>query len=113
MAKPRRKLTVLRDDASGLPLFSARWLPEILAAPLPEEPLATCDSCAMLPPEGERFTTDSGYFSPKARCCTFVPLLANFLVGGLLLDPDPALTPGRTRVMERITRRSGVSPLGI
>jgi hypothetical protein len=110
--KGRISLPVLNDAPSGLPYFSAKWAPEILASELPTETLATCSDCAMRPPEGEEFTPEGPYFG-TTRCCTHVPTTANFLVGALFLDPDPALEDGRTRAAARIAKRAGLSPLGL
>lgn len=96
-----------------IPALQAGWLAELLGVPLPDEPHATCESCAMLPPPGERFTPGGAYFNPATKCCTFTPTLANFLVGRLLLDPDPALREGRERVRARIQARAAVTPMGV
>ena len=85
-------LPVLADDPSGLPLFSARWVPAILGAPLPAEQTATCDACVMLPPEGEAYRHDGPYFGPQTKCCTHVPRLTSFLAGGILLERDGAMS---------------------
>jgi hypothetical protein len=109
----RRRLPLLADDPSGLPVFSARWVPAILGAPLPAESAATCDACVMLPPEGEPYRHDGPYFNPATKCCTYVPRLASFLAGGILLDRDGALSEGRRRLEARLAARTGLTPLGL
>jgi hypothetical protein len=111
--KPPRKLSVLTDDPSGLPLFSARWIPALLGAPLPREQAATCDACVMLPPEGEPYRHEGPYFNPATKCCTYVPRLASFLAGAILLDPDAAMAEGKRRLEARMAARTGLTPLGL
>jgi hypothetical protein len=109
----RRRLPVLTDDPTGLPLFVARWVPALLGSPLPHERTATCDECVMLPPDGEPHRHDGPHFGPETKCCTYVPRLASFLAGAILLDVDPALADGRRRVEARIAARTGLTPLGL
>jgi hypothetical protein len=98
----RRALPVLDDPAEALPALQARWLGAVLRAPLPREEGATCDRCAMLEGEGLRF-------SPETRCCTFLPALANFLVGGGLREGGAAAHSLRAR----LATGAGLSPLGL
>jgi hypothetical protein len=110
---PRKTLPVLTDDPGGLPLFSARWVPAILGAPLPAEQTATCGACVMLPPDGEAYRHDGAYFNPATKCCTYVPRIASFLAGAILLDGDPAMADGKRRLEARIAARTGLTPLGL
>ena len=96
-----------------LPGHGERWLEAVLGSMPAEEPRTTCEDCAMLPPDGVPFEIDGEYFSPETKCCTHSPRLANFLVGGVLADPDPAMAEGRARMEARIARGAGVSPLGV
>lgn len=52
-------------------------------------------------------------FDSSVKCCTYVPDLANFLVGEALREHDPSTDPGRSSIIERIERGSGVTPLGL
>jgi hypothetical protein len=97
---------------STLPPLYAGWIGELLDGPLPPEPEATCERCAMLPADGRR-ATEGLYFHPEVKCCTYVPALPNFLVGRILADDDPALAAGRASVERRIDARAGVSPVGL
>jgi hypothetical protein len=94
-----------------LPPLYARWMAELLPAPIPAETEATCQKCAMC---GERGDSSSvAFFNPATKCCTYVPMLPNFLVGCILDDTDPAAAAGRTTVERRIEDRVGVTPLGL
>jgi Fe-S-cluster containining protein len=39
--------------------------------------------------------------------------MPNYLLGGILADPDPSLTDGKERVYAQITAKAGVTPYGI
>ena len=95
-----------------LPPLYAGWVEELLSGPVPEETRATCHNCAMLPRESDG-APDVLHFHPATKCCTFVPLLPNFLVGRILADSDPAGASGRRSVLERLRAADGVSPLGL
>lgn len=98
-----------------LPAFYRRFLPEYIAAePVQSETKATCANCAMCKTaETPQLHDRQEFFRPDAKCCTYHPSLPNFLIGGLLQDPNPALAEGRRRVEGRIARRSGVTPLEV
>jgi hypothetical protein len=53
------------------------------------------------------------YFSPSTKCCTYQPRLANFVVGQILADRDPANAAGRATVDARVQRGEMVRPLGL
>jgi hypothetical protein len=94
-----------------LPQLYGRWMNSLLGAPIPGERRATCDACAMCRPAGE--PSDDAYFDPKAKCCTYTPVLPNFLVGRILADGDPAMAEGRTSVLRRIEAQIAVTPIGL
>ncbi len=71
----------------------------------PSEPKATCADCVMC--AGVERSGSRVAFSPDVKCCSYLPQLANFLVGRSLLGP------GRESITARIARRSGVTPLGL
>jgi hypothetical protein len=83
---------------------------EILAAPVPDETVATCHDCAMCRPDAVAAPVS---FRPELKCCTYVPDLPNFIVGRILLDDDPASAAGRATVVERIRAGICVTPLGL
>ncbi len=97
--------------AGPLPPLYARWAAAFLPGPLPIEERATCDDCAMrgLKQQGPGAIE----FHPVTKCCTYLPELWNYLVGGILDDDDPALVPGRQSVGDRIAGRDAVTPLGL
>jgi hypothetical protein len=85
----------------------------LLRAPIEPETIATCHDCAMCAPVDAPAEPDTHYFNPSVKCCTFTPHLRNFIVGRILLDPDPAMARGRRSVEARIAAGSGVTPLGL
>jgi hypothetical protein len=100
------------------PLYNA-WIGELLQGPIPAESRATCDHCAMLsdsPGSTESEAQSSSndyYFDPNVKCCTYVPILHNFLVGRILTDTDPSAEQGRSTVLKRLNDGVGVTPLGL
>jgi hypothetical protein len=66
----------------------------------------------MLPPADAR-PGPAMFFDAHTKCCTYLPVLANFTVGRILDDADPALTAGRATVEARIEAGLGVVPLGL
>jgi hypothetical protein len=85
----------------------------LLPGPIPAEKAATCDHCAMLRPEDPENAPPATFFSPKTKCCTYLPELANFLVGRVLADESPEAAYGRATVEARIDTGLGVTPLGL
>jgi hypothetical protein len=106
-----------RQGAAGavepLPLLYGRWLGELLGAGVPREDKATCSTCAMCAGPGEKPDSRSIFFDPKVKCCTYVPELPNFLVGGILNDRDEAAAHGRAAMERRLAERVAVTPLGV
>ncbi len=95
-----------------LPPLYARWMADALGGSIPNETEATCSDCAMCTPASIDARAADGAFDPTTKCCTYLPALANYLVGAILADPstDPA---GRASVLARIDAGIGVSPLGL
>ena len=85
----------------------------LLDGDIPAETKATCDSCAMRPPEDASVPRGEMFYSPVTKCCTFLPELANYLVGRILNDDDPGLAAGRLTVERRIDAGVDVTPLGL
>jgi hypothetical protein len=87
---------------------------ECLAGEIPNEPKATCHDCAMCAPPGHISAPDDPvFYDPEAKCCTYMPMLWNFLVGALLEDESPEASAGRRTVEARIAAGIGVTPLGL
>jgi len=82
---------------------------DLLGAPIPGESRATCDACAMC----ESLAPGAESFNPATKCCTYLPVLPNYLVGGILADTSPEGAAGRASVEARIARRIAVTPLGL
>lgn len=77
------------NDATlaALPAPLDRWATELLGAAPPAERHATCENCAMCSSEPAQPGLRRITFSPRTRCCTYRPPLANHIVGRLLADP--------------------------
>lgn len=102
-------------ETAQLPSLYHPWIEALLGGSIPAEAEAPCNDCAMLPepgaaPSGSR---DALFFDPAVKCCTYVPALANFLVGNILLDRSPEMAAGRASVLARIETGVGVTPLGL
>ena len=100
------------DTTAVLPPLYARWMDALLGESIPPETRATCEDCAMCAPEGAADEATL-YFSPRVKCCTYQPRLANFLVGRALEDKDFAFSAGRATLERRIAGGVGVTPLGL
>ena len=98
----------LRDKLNPLyaSLFAA---PGVFDRPAVLEERATCDKCAMCD-HGQIAPVEMDYFEPNAKCCTYYPTLANYLVGAILADQGEELAEGRRRLREKIATRIGVTP---
>ena len=105
-------ITESRMQAYALPLVHAPWMSQALPGLIPRETRATCTDCAMCS-QAARPDSPYVYFDPQVKCCSYLPCLANFLVGGILANADPEAEVGRASVVERIGRRDGVRPIGL
>ncbi len=101
------------SPSASLPPLYGRWVDALLTAPVPAETHATCDDCAMCAPDGQFPHGSAAYFSPRVKCCSYQPRLANFLVGGALESRDFAFSAGREVLERRIASEIGVTPLGL
>jgi hypothetical protein len=86
------------------------YLPVVFDNPAPQEEKATCNNCAMLPPPGAPPQSSIQYYRPDTKCCTYHPILPNYLVGAALADGRPEMDEGRRRLRARIAARVSVSP---
>lgn len=101
-------------DLSGFfPPLYARWMVDLLKGPIPEETEATCSSCAMCKRPGLGPGAAPVFFKPSLKCCTYRPVLPNFLVGRVLLEEDPSFARGRATLEARIAAGSAVTPVGL
>jgi len=104
------------DSAEGietLPPLYAGWLEEALPGTIPRETQATCANCAMCAPPGTPPSARGLYYRPDVKCCSYVPTVPNFLLGGVLRDCETAAQAGVRAIRGWIGRRVGVTPLGI
>src|SRR5579863_3280623 len=85
----------------------------LLPGPIPAETSATCDRCAMVRPVDPESAPPESFFSPQTKCCTYLPEIANFLVGRILADASPDAAFGRATVEARIDAGVEVTPLGL
>lgn len=93
---------------SDLPPLQAGWVSAFLPAEIPRETKAACGDCVMCPGKGAE---PEDAFAPETKCCTFVPVIPNFLAGRALADPE--LGEGRRSLEARIAAGTDVSPLGL
>lgn len=91
------------------PLYD-RWIREGFPSELPPERHATCDTCAMC---ATTRSSSVAHFRPDTKCCTFVPQLANFAVGGVLRDKCTDGREGKQSLVERMSRAKLKTPLGL
>ena len=75
------------DAPPVLPQPLDRWAAALLGQGPEPEPHATCSSCAMCSPEQLPPGPAPIRFSPRTRCCTYRPPLANHVAGRLLHHP--------------------------
>ena len=96
------------DEMFPLPLRD--WVSSCLTHPVLKETRADCSNCPMAKkPEFE----DEIVFKNETRCCNYIPKLANFQIGRILLDERPAMSKGRELIANRIANHRGVTPLGL
>lgn len=99
--------------AALLPPLFATWMSELLGGPIPAESTATCDDCAMCRTSDRMLTAHAKTFRPDVKCCSYMPHLPNFAVGGVLIDSSAEGVVGRATVQQRIDAKIGVSPIGL
>jgi hypothetical protein len=85
----------------------------LLQGVIPRENRATCNNCAMCSSSGTQSGLRDHYYDPQIKCCTYIPVLHNFLVGRILSDDDPAACAGRMTVEKRIAQGVAITPLGL
>jgi len=57
-------------------------------------------------------TAQDRVFHPSTKCCSYIPILPNFLVGGILLDEDPQFAEGKA-LFQREGEKLMVTPAGV
>jgi len=103
------------ENRESLTPLYGRWMDELLVGPIPRETRATCDDCAMCAKPGDTTADDDRFFDPTIKCCSIVPELSNFLVGGILStsEQDEDSQHGRESILRRIAEAAEVTPLGL
>jgi hypothetical protein len=86
------------------PLFG-----EFFDRPKVVETRATCEKCAMCD-HGQASPVEMDFFNPDTKCCTFMPILPNYLVGSILADDTPEMAEGKKRIRAVISKLIGVTP---
>lgn len=99
---------------SPLPPLYDRWMRECFTGAVPNEPKATCGDCAMCAPKGQVSSpNDPVFYDPTTKCCSYMPVMWNFLTGALLDDDSPEAAQGRATVEARIAAGVAVTPIGL
>ena len=107
------KINGMEPILKELPDFYSKILPDFFNTSIPKEKLATCNACAMCHKKGDlKMATDS-YYLPSTKCCTYHPIIPNYLVGGILQDKNPLMNEGRKRIRDRIKSKHAITPKGI
>lgn len=88
-----------------LPKIYEPMLPAIFGKPIPVEQYADCMNCHMCKPNDA--VKDVRTFSEKTKCCTFKPIIPNYLVGAILNDSD-----NQTKLHDYIKTGTKLAPLG-
>ena len=86
-----------------LPHIYQSFLPDIFDQEIPVEVYADCSDCNMCKPNNT--VNDQRFFSPKTKCCTFKPIVPNYLVGGIL-------TESKTKIHSYVELGKKITPLG-
>jgi hypothetical protein len=100
-------------EREPLPPLYDGWVTELLQGVIPRESRATCNDCAMCSSPGAQSGPRDHYYDPQIKCCTYIPVLHNFLAGRILSDEDPAARAGRKTVEKRIAEGVAITPLGL
>src|SRR5688572_24165300 len=83
----------------------------MIGSVIPDETRATCSDCPMCKTP-EPVTERDRVFLQSTKCCTYSPVLPNFLVGGILLDEDAGFAEGKA-LFQREAPLLWLSPGGI
>lgn len=78
---------------------------DVLDIAIPNERFADCMDCF--------HCHNVNRSTHSIKCCSYHPILPNYMVGAILNDRSPAMVEGRKRILEKIKNRIGVTPYGI
>ncbi len=97
---------------SSLPPIYSHLFDAFFDRPKVVETRATCENCAMCD-HGQASPVAMEFFNSETKCCTFWPILPNYLVGAILADPSPEMAEGKRRLEAIIDKRVGVTSLHV
>lgn len=89
-------------QASLPKIYHSLLPPQVLELGVSES-LATCHDCPQLLPKAKPA------YAPELKCCTFFPLMGNYLVGGILAED----LPGKEALIKMMKWRQFVLPVGL
>lgn len=92
-----------------LPTFYSNFLPKKFHIKVAEETISKCSNCVMLQND-DKSHQNASYFNPNTKCCTYHPIIRNYLVGAFLSDESENISVGRDIIIQKIQRRVGVLP---
>jgi hypothetical protein len=101
------------QEFEQLPPLYQRWVEQLLPGGIPRERIASCLDCAMCPKEGETFAPDTQLFHPDVKCCTYFPMLPNYLVGRAIEGDSAGAAALRAFIEDPVSRTAEVSPLAV
>jgi len=110
---PKDHQSPITGATGNSPTLYDRWIHAVVHGPLPEESEAICSNCVMCSRSDQHCGTDQFYFDKISKCCTYSPTLPNFIVGAILCDSTPSMTPGKTAIEKRLDQGLGVGPMAI
>lgn len=90
-----------------LPQIYEKILPREILEFGPQETKATCDTCAMSRPRNKAKV----HYREDLKCCTFHPLLPNYMVGAIFKDNNA--TEAHRILRDKIARREYALPMGM
>ncbi len=90
-----------------LPQIYENLLPRDILDFAPEETKANCDNCSMSRPQNRAKV----HYRADLKCCTFHPLVPNYMVGSILLDSEAVRA--QEILKDKITRREYSLPIGM
>jgi hypothetical protein len=99
-------------DLAAYPPWLAPWLRAMSLAPPPREARANCAACVMCSDDDWTVRHPLHRYRVDLRCCTFTPELANFVVGGMLANPETVLPEAMAALQRRIDSEEG-TPMGL
>lgn len=93
-----------------MPSLYESWIREVFARGIPRESRADCSNCPQVRANHTCNSPTQNGFSAETKCCTYLPELSNFAVGGILNEGGH----GAVSVMQRMELSPGsVTPLGL